>query len=157
MNHRTLLASLITLTLVAGCKKDAKKEEPAPTPTTTDPAKPATDPAKPATDPAKPATDPAKPAGFTGLGSCSFASDRGMCMQFESTWPGTAADEQKGCVEEGGTWTVAACPDAKALGTCTNPVAPGSRLTLYSSKFASADEAKAALCSDQGDVFTPTP
>jgi len=94
---------------------------------------------------------------FSGIGSCSFAADRGMCMEFTATYGGAAAEEQRACEEEGGKWTTVGCPDAMVVGTCTNPAGAGAVIKLYSSKFASPDEAKRALCSDKGDTFVPAP
>jgi hypothetical protein len=132
-------AILIAVTSLAGC---SKKESAETDKTTTSGAS---------------AVSTAAATAATAGGSCTH-SEQGMCIEYPSALsPSEAASEKKDCEKDKGTWGSGACPAANLLGTCTNAEkGAGMKIRTYKgAAFASAAEAKKALCSSPGDAFAP--
>lgn len=142
MNRYFFPLALVALTcVVSGCED--KKPSAAPGATAT------------ATAAATAASTGAAPAGSVAKGKAScFLSDRGMCTEYTQA---DLADEKKECEKEQGKWSADACPNKDLVGTCTNAIAEGVKIMLYKPTYASADEAKKVLCSDEGDKFVAAP
>ena len=89
--------------------------------------------------------------------SCMHAAI-GMCAEYSGLGASDVAEAKQECGKDDGKWADGACPTADLLGTCSHKdphVANEVRLKLYKgTALSSADEAKSALCSDEGDVFT---
>jgi hypothetical protein len=82
--------------------------------------------------------------------------DQGLCADF----PADAVEDGAAlCTQIGGSWSSAGCPTANRLGTCTNPErGGGAQLHVYlGAVFGSAEQARQEKCSDDADVFTPSP